>query len=156
MATIQLAMKQKEMERYLKEMSLYQAWNDLMYPPHCAHDPELNPLLKSVYVRLEEIHNTVYPCKMKQAAKKGNTKFVFKNEADFEKGFGEYFERRLIVACLRETVKHPDYSKEKISEIVRNQANDIFDQAVSYVFNEMTYVINEDKITHGQQPFDFI
>lgn len=156
MATVQINLKPKEMERYLESMNLYKVWNDLMYPPYYMNEGELNSTLKSVYARLEEIHCKAFPYTMRNIAAKGSPKFEFKNEAEFEKGFGEYFEKRLVSACFREMAKHPKYTRERISEIVTKQAPEIFEQSIAYVFNELTYIIQERKIAYGQEPFDFI
>lgn len=156
MAVIKVELTTKECHRYLSTMGLYKVWNDLMYPPAYMHEGELNHTLHNVYHQLERLHNKAFTYTMRGIGKKGDQKFEFKDEAAFEKSFGEYFERRLIVACLSETTKHPTYTKEQVAKKVSDQAKELFDQCVAYAYNELVYVIQERKILHGQQPFDFI
>ena len=156
MATIQITMRQKEIERYLMELGLFKVYNDLMYPLCHGKDEEreLSQQLKKVYTDLLRIFHESYPQTMKEIAVRKKAKFEFKDESDFANRFGEYFQKRLFVACLYESAKHPKCSQEQIATKVSKKAKEIFEQSVALVYNEMLAVLRENKLIHGEQPFN--
>lgn len=153
--SIRIDLTVKEMERFLKELGLYSVYNDLMYPINpIREEGELAPVLKKAYSQLKELYEKSCNHRMRSIASKSKQKFLFKDEAEFEKEFSEFFEKRLIAAYFKEFAKHPNYNKKQVAKNVEKKAAELFDQTVAYGFNYWECYIREQKIAHGEWPLD--